>query len=29
MLSAYDSEDAETRAARRAKNWTPATLTVA
>jgi hypothetical protein len=28
-FSAYDSEDAETRAARRAKNWTPATLTVA
>jgi hypothetical protein len=26
MFTAYDTEDAATRAARRAKNWTPATL---
>jgi len=27
QVTAYDSEDAAARTARRAKNWTPATLT--
>lgn len=28
-FTAYDAEDAATRSARRARNWTPATLTIA